>query len=165
MKIYRINNDPSEFYNFREMFKEYNHYLRLINSNVNEFDKAYKEIEILLVERKNDFGIWLFREEGITVGFAIVFWSVDYDMIYISDFYIKPEYRRKHYGTVAAYMLIDNYTLLNGIRWDVLHGNDLGQYFWDNLVAEANHLKIAGIYTIYDGDMEFCRYTLERKKY
>ena len=87
----------------------------------------------------SDYNAYFFVEDEITIGYALI--KHTSSPLYLRQFYICREYRRKHYGKQAFYMLLD-FLNTNEIDVDVLTDNEIGLKFWRNLGFNARYISM-----------------------
>ena len=79
---------------------------------------------------EGDYDAYFFMDEDVTVGYALVDRTAD--PLYLRQFYIDREQRRKHYGKSAFQALLE-YLGTDCIDLDVLPWNEAGVAFWKSL--------------------------------
>lgn len=77
-----------------------------------------------------EYEAFFFTENDAVIGYALVKGSVS--PLYLRQFFIKEEYRRKHYGTVAFQELLQHLGV-ESIELEVLPWNERGIRFWSSL--------------------------------
>lgn len=77
-----------------------------------------------------EYEAFFFTESDAVIGYALVKGSVS--PLYLRQFFIKEEYRRKHYGTVAFQELLQHLGV-ESIELEVLPWNERGIRFWSSL--------------------------------
>lgn len=77
-----------------------------------------------------EYEAFFFMESDAVIGYALVKGSVS--PLYLRQFFIKEEYRRKHYGTVAFQELLQHLGV-ESIELEVLPWNERGIRFWSSL--------------------------------
>ena len=77
-----------------------------------------------------EYNAFFFEEEGQIVGYALVRHTSD--PLYLRQFYIEREQRRRHYGKQAFKLLMDHLDT-DVIDIDVLPWNEAGLCFWKSL--------------------------------
>ena len=77
-----------------------------------------------------EYNAFFFEEEGQIVGYALVRHTSD--PLYLRQFYIEREQRRRHYGKQAFKLLMDHLDT-DVIDIDVLPWNESGFSFWKSL--------------------------------
>ena len=87
----------------------------------------------------SDYNAYFFVEDEITIGYALI--KHTSSPLYLRQFYIGREYRRKLYGKQAFYMLLD-FLNTNEIDVDVLTDNEIGLKFWRNLGFNARYISM-----------------------
>lgn len=139
IRLHEVEPGIFEFSEVQRMFKNYNEVLKNYGKeNVMDFSESWKALEDNLTSY-NDFKLFLFKNEhGESVGFVILQdikqneYGNDISILYISDFYIAPTYRRKGIGTLAINELINKY----GTRlwfWYVIKENKPAIAFWNRI--------------------------------
>lgn len=69
------------------------------------------------------------EDAGVPLGYAL--YKREPDWIYLRQFYIKPEFRRRGYGRTAVnWLRAHSWCNCPRLRLDVLVGNDAGIAFW-----------------------------------
>ncbi|MBO7420618.1 MAG: GNAT family N-acetyltransferase, partial [Spirochaetaceae bacterium] len=76
-----------------------------------------------------DYSAYFFIEESCVVGYALV--KDTEKPLYLRQFFIEREYRRKHLGRQAFQLLMD-YLHADTINIDVLPWNEPGLRFWQS---------------------------------
>ena len=76
-----------------------------------------------------EYSAFYFMEEKTVIGYALVRHTAD--PLYLRQFFIDREYRRKHYGT-RAFQLLMNHLQTDSIDIDVLPWNARGMAFWQS---------------------------------
>ena len=79
---------------------------------------------------EGDYDAYFFMAEDVIVGYALV--DRTSDPLYLRQFYITREQRRKHYGKSAFEALLE-YLETDRIDLDVLPWNEAGVAFWKSL--------------------------------
>lgn len=87
----------------------------------------------------SDYNAYFFVEDEITIGYALI--KHTSSPLYLRQFYIGREYRRKHYGKQVFYMLLD-FLNTNEIDVDVLTDNEIGLKFWRNFGFKARYISM-----------------------
>ncbi len=87
----------------------------------------------------SDYNAYYFIEDEITIGYALI--KHTSSPLYLRQFYIDREYRRKHYGKQAFYMLLD-FLNTTEIDVDVLMDNEVGLKFWRSLGFKAKYISM-----------------------
>ena len=77
-----------------------------------------------------EYNAFFFEEEGQIVGYALVRHTSE--PLYLRQFYIEREQRRRHYGKQAFKLLMDHLDT-DVIDIDVLPWNESGFSFWKSL--------------------------------
>ena len=109
----------------------------LINAEGSDNPMTVEELE----ERMKDFlqtfyEAFFFIEQNTVVGYALV--KIDCKPLYLRQFMIIHEYRRRHYGEQAFRMLL-SYLKTDFIDIEVLSNNDRGIQFWEKLGFVERH--------------------------
>lgn len=110
--------------------------LALLNKELfeDESNDNIPSIEVLKGRMKDaldrDSEAYFFVEQGEVVGYALV--KTQVSPYYLSHFYICRDYRKKHLGTTAFSMLI-NELKTDAIDLDVFCWNRRGREFWKSL--------------------------------
>lgn len=101
------------------------------------WDQYLKDIDVYI----DDFdGFWYdlqYKKRGIYIGTKLIGFVITRKNE-VSEFFIRPDYRRKRYGMQAVQMLADE---LGEFRYYVLNRNKVGQSFWKT--ATPNRYLIA----------------------
>ena len=87
----------------------------------------------------SDYNAYFFAEDGITIGYALI--KHTSSPLYLRQFYIDREFRRKHYGKQAFCMLLDHLNTTE-IDVDVLPNNETGLKFWKSLGFTAQYISM-----------------------
>ncbi|SDA37802.1 Ribosomal protein S18 acetylase RimI [Lachnospiraceae bacterium G11] len=87
----------------------------------------------------SDYNAYIFAEDGIAIGYALI--KHTSSPLYLRQFYIDREYRRKHYGKQAFCMLLDHLNTTE-IDVDVLPNNETGLKFWKSLGFKAQYISM-----------------------
>ena len=77
-----------------------------------------------------EYDAFFFKEDEAVVGYALVRQTVS--PLYLRQFYIEREYRRRHLGKEAFEILLD-FLKVNSIDIDVLPWNEGGRKFWKRM--------------------------------
>ena len=109
----------------------------LINAEGSNNSMTIKELE----ERMKDFlqtsyEAFFFMEQNMVVGYALV--KMDCEPLYLRQFMIKQEYRRKHYGEQAFQKLL-SCLKTNSVDIEVLSNNHQGIRFWEKMGFVERH--------------------------
>ncbi len=111
-----------------EILAKLNHSLILDEGHRNTMNESQLQ-ERMKLWLKNEYEAAIIAVDKVDVGYAL--WREDTDYLYIRQFYIKPDYRRKGFGRNAILWLKsskwDSRLIL---RLDVLVGNLSGLEFW-----------------------------------
>lgn len=76
----------------------------------------------------------LIEVESEIVGYAL--WRNDKRHLYLRQFFVQPECRQKHVGTMAIQLLKQDYWHNRLIRLEVLVNNHRGHSFWQSVGFE-----------------------------
>lgn len=128
-----------ELCEFQRMFKDYHQTLKKYGKDdVVDFNVSWKDLESNILNVPN-FKVFLFKNtNNEPVGFVCLQdikyneYENDVAILYISDFYIRQEYRRQGIGTYIINELIKQY----GIRvwfWYVIKDNKPAIKFWNRI--------------------------------
>ena len=79
---------------------------------------------------KNGYNAYFFIINDKIIGYALC--DMTKEPIYLRQFFIKKEERRKHYGKNAFKKLLEKINT-NEIEIEVLHKNEVGFKFWQNI--------------------------------
>lgn len=107
--------------------------LALMNQHLIEDEKSNNPMTITELEDRmrkfiNDgYNAYFFIEDDIVVGYALIKYTST--PLYLRQFYIEREFRRKHYGKVAFQQLME-YIQADIIDIEVLPWNESGYLFW-----------------------------------
>ena len=109
----------------------------LINAEGSDNSMTIRELE----ERMKDFlqtsyEAFFFIEQDVVIGYALV--KMDCEPLYLRQFMIKQEYRRKHYGEQAFQKLL-SYLKTNSVDIEVLSNNHQGIKFWEKMGFVERH--------------------------
>lgn len=90
-----------------------------------------------------EYDAYFFMEKEEIVGYALVKNSCL--PLYLRQFYIDREYRRKHYGEQAFYKLLQ-YLEVTTIDIEVLSWNEAGIRFWEklNFRERSRYMRYSG---------------------
>lgn len=92
---------------------------------------SIEELKNRMIEfLSNEYEAYFFTNENIIIGYALVKHNVI--PLYLRQFYIKEEYRRRHYGTIAFKELL-RYLGIKSIDIEVLPWNERGIKFWSSI--------------------------------
>ena len=86
-----------------------------------------------------EYNAYFFTVDETPVGYALVRHTSS--PLYLRQFYIDRQYRRKHYGKQAFYLLMETLQV-NEIDVDVLMNNEPGRRFWSSLGFEENYVSM-----------------------
>lgn len=117
----------------------------LINAEGSNNPMTIRELE----ERMKDFlqtgyEAFFFMEKDAVIGYALV--KMDCEPLYLRQFMIKQEYRRKHYGE-QAFLILLSCLQTNSVDIEVLSNNHQGIKFWEKMGFVERHK-----YMCYKGD-------------
>ena len=85
------------------------------------------------------FGAFLFRQDDKIVGYALCDKSIT--PVYLRQFFISREERRKGYGSQAFRLLLDNLDIRDA-DIEVYYWNDIGSAFWKSLGFDTQSNRI-----------------------
>ena len=77
-----------------------------------------------------DYEAYFFKINSEVIGYALV--NISVQPVYLRQFLICREYRRKHYGEEAFQLLMEKLNV-NTIDVEVLSWNEAGSRFWEKL--------------------------------
>ena len=83
---------------------------------------------------QNEYTAAIIENGSTTIGYAL--WRIDDQYLYIRQFFIKSEHRRKHAGTIAIQLLKKEYWQGMLLRLEVLVSNQRGHSFWQSVGFE-----------------------------
>lgn len=128
-----------------DMVKEYSTELHSINSKYRIINRA-EAMEWLLTPFTN---YWFCIADGNIAGFSIIgyFQNCHYEAdLYIEEFYIKPEYRRKGIGKKFAHSIIESnknhIEKADNVCFFTMKGNDRAITFWKNVFSAWDLLPV-----------------------
>lgn len=109
----------------------------LINGEGSDNPMTIGELE----ERMKDFlqtkyEAFFFVERDVVVGYALV--KMDCKPLYLRQFLIIQEYRRRHYGE-RAFRLLLSHLQADSVDIEVLSDNDRGIRFWERMGFVERH--------------------------
>lgn len=109
----------------------------LINAEGSDNPMTPEELE----ERMKNFlqttyEAYFFIEQNTIVGYALI--NIDCKPLYLRQFMIIPEYRRRHYGKQAFQKLL-SYLETDSIDIEVLSNNIPGIQFWEKMGFVERH--------------------------
>ena len=87
----------------------------------------------------SDYNAYYIMEDETTIGYALI--KHTSTPLYLRQFYIDRDYRRKHYGKQAFCMLLDHLNTTE-IDVDVLPNNETGLKFWKSLGFKAQYISM-----------------------
>ena len=109
--------------------------LAQMNKRLIEDEKSTNSMTVAELEERmhgflsSDYSAYLFIEESCVVGYALV--KDTEKPLYLRQFFIEREFRRKHLGRQAFQLLMD-YLRADTINIDVLPWNEPGLRFWQS---------------------------------
>jgi len=83
---------------------------------------------------QGDYSAALIDTESEIVGYAL--WRIKKKHIYIRQFFVQPEHRQKHTGSMAIQLLKQNHWKGRSLRIEVLINNYQGHSFWQSVGFE-----------------------------
>ena len=107
--------------------------LAQMNNRLIEDEKSTNSMTVAELEERmhgflsTDYSVYFFIEESCVVGYALV--KDTEKPLYLRQFFIEREFRRKHLGRQAFQLLMD-YLRADTINIDVLPWNEPGLHFW-----------------------------------
>lgn len=107
--------------------------LAAMNKRLIEDEKSSNPMSIAELEDRmsgflsGSYNAYLFEENKTAIGYALVDHSRE--PLYLRQFYIEREHRRKAYG-VNAFRLLTEHLRTDRIDIDVLSHNEAGRAFW-----------------------------------
>ena len=119
--------------------------LALMNKHLIEDEESDNPMSVEELEDRmrgflrSDYNAYYFIEDEITIGYALI--KHMSSPLYLRQFYIDREYRRKHYGKQAFYMLLD-FLNTTEIDVDVLTDNEIGLKFWRNMGFKSKYISM-----------------------
>ena len=109
--------------------------LAQMNKRLIEDEKSTNPMTLAELEERmhgflsTDYSAYFFIEESCVVGYALV--KDTEKPLYLRQFFIEREFRRKHLGRQAFQLLMD-YLRADTINIDVLPWNEPGLRFWQS---------------------------------
>lgn len=109
--------------------------LALMNKHLIEDEKSSNPMSVAELETRmrgfinDDYNAYFFIEDETILGYALIRHTST--PLYLRQFYIEREYRRKHYGKQAFHQLME-YIQADTIDIDVLPWNERGRLFWES---------------------------------
>ena len=101
---------------------------RLIEDERSDNPMCVAELESRMLDfLRGEYHAYLFSEGGETVGYALVRHTST--PLYLRQFYIDRDFRRRHYGQTAFRLLMERLQA-DVIDIDVLPWNEAGRLFW-----------------------------------
>lgn len=110
--------------------------LAVFNKQLIEDEKSDNPMSVKELESrmdgflKTEYDAYFFEADSVIVGYALV--KRTCSPLYLRQFFIEREYRKKHCGTEAFHALL-NYLNVDSIDIEVLSGNEPGNRFWESL--------------------------------
>jgi len=107
-----------------------------MNKQLIEDEKSHNKMDITQLKNRmteflsNGYEAFFFMNNKEIVGYALC--DMTKQPIYLRQFFIKREYRRKHYGKSAFKNLVEKLGTKE-IEIDVLKWNEAGIKFWENI--------------------------------
>ena len=107
--------------------------LAQMNKRLIEDEKSTNSMTVAELEERmhgflgTDYSAYFFIEESCVVGYALV--KDTEKPLYLRQFFIERDYRRRHLGREAFHLLMD-YLQTDTINIDVLPWNEPGLRFW-----------------------------------
>ncbi len=107
-----------------------------MNKHLIEAEKSNNKLSIEELENRmieflsNEYEAYFFVNENTIIGYALVKHNVT--PLYLRHFFIKEEYRRRYYGTIAFKELL-SYLGVKSIDIEVLPWNERGIKFWSSI--------------------------------
>ena len=109
--------------------------LAAMNKRLIEDEQSTNPMSVSQLEERmhgfltGEYSAFYFLEEKTVIGYALVRHTAD--PLYLRQFFIDREYRRKHYGT-RAFQLLMKHLQTDSIDIDVLPWNARGMAFWQS---------------------------------
>lgn len=107
--------------------------LALFNKQLIEDEKSDNAMDLMDLERRmkefleTEYDAYFFIENSQIIGYALL--RVTSNPVYLRQFFIDRDHRKRHYGTQAFHMLLE-YLGIKEIDLDVLPWNKRGLAFW-----------------------------------
>lgn len=107
--------------------------LALFNKQLIEDEKSDNPMDLIDLERRmkefleTEYDAYFFIENSQIIGYALL--RVTSNPVYLRQFFIDRDHRKRHYGTQAFHMLLE-YLGIKEIDLDVLPWNKRGLAFW-----------------------------------
>ena len=120
----------------KECFTEDFELLAEMNKQLIEDEKSNNSMEIAQLKNRmkdflnNGYKAFFFTENKNIIGYAL--FDITKEPVYLRQFFIKREERRKNYGKTAFNRLMEKLDI-NEVEIDVLKWNEIGIKFWENL--------------------------------
>ena len=115
-----------------EMYIKYTEELKAYDSTI---ESATEEIALSRDKNINS-EVVLFEEENNIIGFAILGTGLPNSFcghdVFIEEFYVKKEYRRKGYGTEMVRLIVDSYPSMDFSAF-ILEYNTIAIEFWEKV--------------------------------
>lgn len=109
-------------------------YLALLNKQLIEDEKSQNTMNIKELEERmygfltSEYDAYFFVADEKVVGYALI--KNTCEPVYLRQFLIDRNYRKKHYGTEAVNLLMKHLGVA-GIDLEVLPWNEVGIAFWE----------------------------------
>jgi len=116
-----------------------------MNKHLIEDEKSHNKMDITQLKNRmtdflnNGYEAFFFMHNKETVEYALC--DMAKEPIYLRQFFIKREDRRKHYGKIAFENLLEKMGTKE-IEIDVLKWNEAGLKFWKNLGFEVQSKRM-----------------------
>lgn len=121
---------------------------QLIEDEKNDNPMTLEELEyrmerFITTEYDAYFFLEKFEEAEDIIGYALV--KNTCNPLYLRQFFIKLEYRKKHLGT-EAFHLLKEYLKVDALDIEVLSWNEAGMKFWQSLgfCERSRHMRYQG---------------------
>ncbi len=107
--------------------------LALFNKQLIEDEKSDNPMDLMDLERRmkefleTEYDAYFFIENSQIIGYALI--RNTSNPVYLRQFFIDRDHRKRHYGTQAFHMLLE-YLGIKEIDLDVLPWNKRGLAFW-----------------------------------
>jgi predicted acetyltransferase len=107
-----------------------------MNKQLIEDEKANNTMDIIQLEKRmieflnNGYKAFVFIIDNNIIGYSLI--DTTKKPIYLRQFFIKREERRKHYGKMAFNKLLEEIKTTE-IEIDVLEWNNIGKIFWESI--------------------------------
>ena len=119
--------------------------LALMNKHLIEDEKSNNPMGVAELECRmsgfinDEYTAYFFIEDDTILGYALIMHTST--PLYLRQFYIERDFRRKHYGTQAFHQLME-YLHADTIDIDVLPWNERGLLFWTNCGFEGTCISM-----------------------